>query len=75
VPLADAEKWQDFLQNVQKYEVKMKNPTVRAQEITAQHVIFDEQVVMSMRILEDIGVPWNGQVPALEMFGSPLNVN
>jgi hypothetical protein len=30
---------------------------------------------MSMRILEDIGVPWNGQVPVLEMFGNPHNVN
>jgi len=60
------------VENVLKYEVKMKASSVRSEEIASQHAIFDEQVLMSMAILEASGVPWNGQVPVLEVFSSLL---
>jgi len=52
----------------------MAGPSEEAAEIDSQHVIFDEQVLMSMEILEANRVPWNGQVPVLQVFSSLCNV-
>ena len=65
LPPVDADKWEAFLGNVHEHVVKMENPSVRAAEIVSQHDIFDQQVRMSLEILESNGVPWNGQVPVL----------
>jgi len=52
----------------------MTDPSVRAAEIPSQHAIFDQQVRMSLEILEANRVPWNGQVPVLQVFSSLCDV-
>ena len=61
VPAADPHKFQELLGNLQKYAVDMENMG-RAEAIEAEHVIFNEHVVLSRDILRTLQVPWNGQV-------------
>jgi len=61
VPEADAQKFEELLGNLQKYAVEMENMG-RTKAIHAEHVIFDEHIVLSRDILSNLQVPWNGQV-------------